>query len=173
MDRWCTMKQNADELVIMSKERQHKEWYNQYGKKLALIEEQLNEWLLDGSEESKRKAAGFFHEDENSGYLHTEKVAIISLFLAAYELEKEKGINDTILNKNMGVQELVQMYTEMKFLIWNLEFGWDNSEQHLLNYIMKNKVSWYTVQFLVYTTAFSKDIMINKIIILLQEGVTE
>lgn len=159
------MDKNVDVIFVLNKEKRQQEWQVQYGNNFYIIENQLNTWLMDENECNRQEIVDLFHTNEFiCNYLHTEKIAVLSLFLAAYEIERDMGLKETILDRKMKIQDFVNMYNDVKFLIWHVDFGWEKAEERLVDYFKYNKLSWYSIQFLVNSTAFSKTFVMNKVI---------
>jgi len=158
------MKYSAFEIVLERKENQLNEWWSLYGNKLVDLEVYLSDCLLSGTIENKDIVINFFQNSEFlQHYIHTENIAIMSIFISASKVESESGVKKTILDRKMTITDYVQLYNEMKFYIWHLEFEWENSEKELRDYISEKKLSWYLLQFLVYAVAFDKELILDKI----------
>ncbi len=158
------MKLSAFEIVLEKKENQLNEWWNLYGNNLFDLERYLSECLLSGIIEDKDIVVNFFRNNELlQHYIHTENIAIMSIFISAYEVETKVGMKETILDRKMAITDYVQLYNEIKFYLWHLEFAWENSENELREYIYHKKLSWYLLQFLIYAVAFDKDLIMDKV----------
>lgn len=159
------MKLSAFEIVLEKKENQLNEWWNLYGNNLFDLERYLSECLLSGIIEDKDIVVSFFRNSELlQHYIHTENIAIMSIFISAYEVETKVGIKENILDRKMTITDYVQLYNEIKFYLWHLEFAWENSENELRDYIYHKKLSWYLLQFLIYAVAFDKDLIMDKVL---------
>lgn len=163
------MKENITAEEIAKHEKQNEEWRCKYGKKLPELEEQFNDWLLEG-EEGRKKVLEFFQkEKEFRPYIHTEKIVIFGIFVSAYELERNMGMENGILERNMKISDYIKLYNELKFRIWRMEFGFSDSEEELRKYIRNYNLSWYLMQSIIYTTAYFKEDTLNKISSLMKE----
>ena len=172
MKRYKKMDYSVSEIVIRKKEKQLDEWWNLYGNNLPDLEQNINNYLFDGTNESKKILVSFFHDNDFlQHYINTEVIAIMSLFVSAYEMEFKAGIKESILDRKMKISDFVQLYNEIKFYIWHVEFDWENSEVQLKDFIVQKKLSWYLLQFLVFAIAFDKEVVLNKILIMVQKEI--
>lgn len=101
--------------------------------------------------------------DEYMRKIDSDELAYISLYVLIYREETASGIQNTSFNLGSNTQELIEVFRQLKFLLWEFEF--DNNEestQLMVDLIISKKISAEYLKMIVSTSSVNKNqVLIN------------
>ena len=101
--------------------------------------------------------------DEYMQQIDSDELAYISLYVLIYREETANGIQNTSFNLGSNTQELIEVFRQLKFLLWEFEF--DNNEestQLMVDLIISKKISAEYLKMIVSTSSVNKNqVLIN------------
>ena len=101
--------------------------------------------------------------DEYMRKIDSDELAYISLYVLIYREETASGIQNTSFNLGSNTQELIEVFRQLTFLLWEFEF--DNNEestQLMVDLIISKKISAEYLKMIVSTSSVNKtQVLIN------------
>ena len=133
-------------------------WKHWVGKRIEEDMMYYNELVCKGDKDSISK---IFDRIKEPGYVmkYRRSTALTALivYLSIYEQEIAKGIEHHIFSKGYNLEELEEIFNELKFALWRVEFIGDiKSQEDILKLIQKCNVSDEYIMVLIKTSAINQ-----------------
>lgn len=132
---------------------------------LGIYYENINEFLSDGSSDSIKKLIEMFETAEVKQYIGKDtRLSYVYLWLKIYEAESKCGIEEHIFKDRRSIGELYEMWNNLKFLIWHIEFDTEkNAIEHLEQYMEYSHLSYYALTTVIDTVSINRENMMKKL----------
>lgn len=132
---------------------------------LGIYYENINEFLSDGSSDSIKKLIEMFETAEVKQYVGKDtRLSYVYLWLKIYEVENKCGIEEHIFKDRKSISELYEMWNNLKFLIWHIEFDSEsNAIEQLEQYIEYSHLSYYALTIAIDTVSINRETMMKKL----------
>lgn len=99
----------------------------------------------------------FNQEEFQKDYFKDTRIALMSIILKIYELEKIEGAANYILQPNAGMRQTENYFLKTKFMVWRMEFqAGDEETQAFIAYIKEQKVSLQCLKYILHVSSFDK-----------------
>lgn len=102
--------------------------------------------------------------DEYMQQIDSDELAYISLYVLIYREEMTNGIQNTSFNLGSNTQELIEVFRQLKFLLWEFEF--DNNEestQMMIDFIVSRGISAEFLKMVIQTSSINKNQVLIKL----------
>lgn len=131
------------ETDVLEQERQELEWHEKYDRKSILLKQEINRLLQEKTESSRQKVVGIFGNREFfDPYKEIPEFAFMYVIIYIYQSERQKGIEETILDHGDTMEELEQYFFRWRTLLYRLDFDVEEDVEELfLVFLTENKVS--------------------------------
>lgn len=145
------MDKNAEKIGTeqwaIQKEIEEDQWQKEYMVKLPDYMQKINLLLANASDEAILEIINMFQPDHVfRKYKHTDEYATMFVIMSIYEIEKESGINHTILKQGRTTTELMDYLFQLKMILYRLDFEiGSGTKQELLSFLQQNKISPVTI----------------------------
>lgn len=132
---------------------------------LGIYYENINEFLSDGSSDSIKKLIEMFETAEVKQYVGKDtRLSYVYLWLKIYEVESKCGIEEHIFKDRRNIGELYEMWNDLKFLIWHIEFDSEsNAIEQLEQYMEYSHLSYYALTTAIDTVSINRETMMKKL----------
>lgn len=133
--------------------------------RLGIYYENINALLSDGSNDSIKKLLDMFVATEVKQYVGKDtRLSYVYLWLKIYEVESKCGIEEHIFKERKSIGELYEMWNDLKFLIWHIEFDSEsNAIEQLEQYTEYSHLSYYALTTAIDTISINRENMMKKL----------
>ena len=148
-------KENAGtEQKALMEEKRHKEWQRKYGEKLPILIDKMDRLLADASMNAILELKSIFiNKDILENYKQVDSFANMYVIASIFEIEAERGIQQTILSQGQTVGELLNYLFQLKLLLYRLDFGiGENIEQEFISFIILHHTSTVNIEIMMTTS---------------------
>lgn len=137
----------TEQFAIEEEERENK-WQKEYGEKLPLVLEQMDQLLKEGTEGAKWKLhAMFLDKSFLDKYKQTDEIATMYVIMQIFERERSRGITPGILDQKRDIAQLRKYIQSMKFLLYRLDFDIDEGAgDKLVQYFKEQNTSTIVIE---------------------------
>lgn len=145
---------NGSEQKALMEEKENKEWQREYGVKLPLIIDKMNQLLTDASSNAILEWKSIFlDKDLLEHYKQVDVFANMYVVASIYEIEAERGIQHTILDHGRTVDELLNYLFQLKMIFYRLDFGiGENIEEEFMSFLITNRISTVNIELMMTTS---------------------
>ncbi len=154
----------TEQFAIEEEEREN-QWQQEYGKKLPIVMEQINELLKEGTEEAKWKIHGMFLDKSFfEKYKQTDAMATMYVIMQIFERERNGGITPGILDSGRDVIQLRNYIQTIKFLLFRLDFDIDaQAGEKLIQYFKEQNTSTIVIETMLTTVVMRPIVVVRKL----------
>lgn len=154
----------TEQFAIEEEEREN-QWQKEYGEKLPLIVEQMDQLLKTGTEEAKWKLhAMFLDKSFFDKYRQTDEMATMYVIMQIFERERNSGITPGILDQKRDIAQLRKYIQSMKFLLYRLDFEIEESAgDKLMQYFKEQNTSTVVIETMLTTVVMRPFRVVQKL----------
>lgn len=151
--------------VELKKEQEDIEWYRLHESEELSYLQQINDYLREGTNESKEKICSLMERREILDAFETRnEMSYIINAVNIYYREIDAGVKHTIFDVVACVNELIQIMNQVRFYVWELEFTNDEETGDLLcNFIEENNMSVQMLLYLMETAVLDRHLVTIKL----------
>lgn len=131
-------------------------WNNLYREKEQMYLELFDELLAMGNETAKEKIMDIIAEgDFCEIYSGRTNIAYLILIMDIYQREIDNGETRTILDMGSSLKTLIQIFNQIKFFIWRLEYAVEDegNRELIAMWLKENKPSPYMLEYIINVTS--------------------
>lgn len=135
-----------------------KEWHEIYDQRHDELLEYINQLLSNKTNENRVKLFELFNSEEiQTVHSNTDEFAYMICVINIFIAEIEKKRNNLILDLANSVQDFVDLFIQIKFLLWRIEIE-DDSEalENLISFYKNNNCSREMIKSMVEYVSFDK-----------------
>lgn len=145
---------SGTEQKALREEKENMEWQREYGVKLPYIIDRMNQLLADGSMHAILELKSIFlNKDIFDNYKQVDVFANMYVIASIYEIEAEKGMQQTILNQGRTVDELLRYLFQLKMLFYRLDFGiGEDIEEEFLSFLRSHHTTTINIELMLTTS---------------------
>lgn len=167
-DKSAENKLMGTEQWAIQKELEEDQWQKEYGEKMPYYIDKMNALLANASEEAFLELKSMFLPGQIfEKYKQTDDFAFMFVIMNIYELESDEGIRETILTQGRTVAELIDYLSQLKMILYRLDFGiGEGTEQELLSFLQQHGTSAVTIKIMMNTSVmrlFNTAVKLQKI----------
>lgn len=131
----------------------------------AQIDNLLSDTPSFPQKKSRQILTALFHNNDFlTTFLSQPPIAYFNIIIQIYEKELQAGESFTILDMGTSHDELISKLTELKFILWRIEFAKDADAFHLLlEFIQNSHATPYMLQYLIQTASLKQDEILFKL----------
>lgn len=146
------------EEFIREKECKEREWNDKYKEQEKEYIDFIEKKLREGTAKARNELLKLFRDNKfMSIYQQRNDIAYMVVIMKIYEVELCNNEEKTILDMGNTIDELHRKITELKFIIWRIEFEKDKSAfEKMLEYIRINQATPYMIRQIISTSVFEK-----------------
>lgn len=151
--------------VELKKEQEDIEWYRLHESEEREYIARINDYLREGTSESKGKICSLMeHREILDAFETRNEMSYIINAINIYYREMDAGVKHTIFDMVVCVNELIQIMNQVRFYVWELEFTNDEETGDLLcNFIEENNMSVQMLLYLMETAVLDRHLVAIKL----------